>query len=74
MTPSTPPTIARTCSSNEERSGQPATVSAIVTSTAPAVVDDHVAHHVELGHRPLELGVDHRSSAVRIASRSGSMS
>ena len=49
---------AATCSSKLARSGQPATVSAIVMVTAPPSMRD-VAHHVELGDRAPELRVDH---------------
>ena len=51
------PTCSATCSWNELRSGQPATVSAIVTWTS-GPVDLDVAHHVELGDRLAQLGVD----------------
>ena len=46
-----------TCSSKLARSGQPATVSAIVTHRAALDVDG--SHHVELGDRAPELRIDH---------------
>ena len=56
-TPGTSPTCSTTCVWKLSRSGQPATVSAIVTETSPPL-DLDVAHHVELGDRPPELRVD----------------
>ena len=56
-TPGTAVSASSTCRSNESRSGQPAIVSTIVSETTPSV-DLDVPHHVELGDRPLELGVD----------------
>ncbi len=58
VTPSTAPTSRATCSWKELRSGQPTTVSAIVTDTSPRR-DRHVADHVELGDRLAQLGIDH---------------
>ena len=56
-TPATCPTCSTTWFWKLSRSGQPATVSAIVTETSPPSISTD-AHHVELGHRPPELRVD----------------
>ena len=61
--PAASPTCSATCSSKLERSGQPTTVSAIVTVDR-AAVDLDVAHHVELGHRAPQLGVDHAAERL----------
>ena len=57
-TPGSAPTCSATWSSKLERSGQPATVSAIVTRDV-AAVDREVADHVELGDGAPELRIDH---------------
>ncbi len=57
-TPATAPTRSCTWCSRSAFMGQPATVSAIVTSTC-APRDVHAPHHVELDHAAADLGVDH---------------
>ena len=60
--------LARPAPGSELRSGQPATVSAIVTDTSPPSIVD-VADHVELGDRACAAPGRSRSpSAARIAS------
>ena len=63
-TPGNDATCSCTWSSKLERSGQPTTVSAIVTVTALAV-DPHVANHAELGHGLAQLGVDHPAERLQ---------
>ena len=71
VTPGTSPTKRETCSWNESRSGQPATVSAIVTETEPSsstrtsrTISSSVTGRFSSGSMTF-------SSAFRIASRSG---
>ena len=72
-TPSTPPTCRATWSSKLDRSGQPATVSAIVTSTAPSseTTTSRTISSSVTGR--LSSGSITSSSAFRIASRSGAI-
>ena len=71
MTPGTSPTKRATCSWNESRNGQPATVSAIVTETAPSssTSTSRTMSSSVTGRR--SSGSMTFSSAFRIASRSG---
>ena len=72
-TPGTEPTCSATWSWNEFRNGQPATVSAIVTETAPpSIVTSRTMSSSVTGLR--SSGSITRSSARRISSRSGVMS
>ena len=72
VTPSTMPTSRATCSWNEERSGQPATVSAIVTVTAPpSIVRSRTISSSVTGLR--NSGSITRDRAARRASRVGSI-
>ncbi len=57
-TPSIGASTSSTCCWKLSRSGHPAIVSAIVTTTSPPSIS-HVAHHVELGHGTPQLGIDH---------------
>ena len=69
-TPGTLATCSATCSWKELRSGQPATVSAIVTDTAPpSISSSRTMSSLVTGLR--SSGSITRSSALRIASRSG---
>ena len=71
VTPATAPTCRETCSWNESRSGQPTTVSAIVTETEPSssTRTSRTMSSSVTGRR--SSGSMTFSSALRIASRSG---
>ena len=73
VTPATAPTSRATCSWKELRSGQPTTVSAIVTETSPpAIVTSRTMSSSVTGLR--SSGSITLPSAARMASRVGSMS